>query len=200
MTDTPLQRFLSSMVMDVDKWRDGIGYDMKAIDAASPDERAEIEKVLLARGASDWRDIEALARLKSPKAKDAIAAAAKKDGARLSGALLSHAGDQFDGEESEALLVDALKHADIYGGLTQALLHVPEHRSPAIEKALLDGCLKRDSTTAYSFAAMLLYLRGIIPDPNDDSERPFLLRLVTDDKAERKAAVAELKQRLDQKR
>ena len=61
-------RFERSMAIDYEKWHDGIGYDVDAIDDATPAERERIERLLLARRYADWRDVEALARLRSPAA------------------------------------------------------------------------------------------------------------------------------------
>ncbi|MFO1497686.1 MAG: hypothetical protein U1G07_04715, partial [Verrucomicrobiota bacterium] len=37
--NSPLQRFQNSLTIDYEKWHDGIGYDLEALRAASPEER-----------------------------------------------------------------------------------------------------------------------------------------------------------------
>lgn len=59
------------MAIDYGRWHDGIGYDVDAIDAASPSERRTIEALLLPRHLDDSRDVEALAGLDTPAAKQA---------------------------------------------------------------------------------------------------------------------------------
>src|SRR5262245_55779768 len=66
---TLIERFRQSMRIDYEKWHDGIGYDMSLLEIASPAERKVIEVMLLVRGANDWRDVEALARLNTPAAR-----------------------------------------------------------------------------------------------------------------------------------
>lgn len=50
------QLFLDSMVMDFDKWHDGIGYDLELIEQLEPEERASIEKLLMEnlKHAGNW--------------------------------------------------------------------------------------------------------------------------------------------------
>ncbi len=45
--ESPLRRFEQSMIMDYEKWHDGIGYDLNALREASPSERETIEKILM---------------------------------------------------------------------------------------------------------------------------------------------------------
>lgn len=196
MAQGPLERFLASLAIDAESWRDGAGYDLAAIDEADAAERGKIEAALLARGVSDPRDVEALARLATPKAHAALKAAAKADGARLCGALLCHAADLFSVKERDRLLVSALREAELYDGLGAALDLVPGYRTPEVEAALLDGCLTREPDIAVSFAAMLLFLHGQAEEPFDDAVRPFVLRFATDDAAKREAAHRELQARL----
>ena len=57
------------MVIDYEKWHDGVGYDLDAIREASQDERQAIEILLFNRGTRDWRDVEALAALDTARAR-----------------------------------------------------------------------------------------------------------------------------------
>ena len=66
-----VRQFRDSMQIDYWKWHDGVGYDLGALRQASASERNEIEAILLDRGALDWRDVEALAVLDTPRARDA---------------------------------------------------------------------------------------------------------------------------------
>src|SRR5881394_954929 len=62
-------RFLASMTMDLEKWREGIGYD---VDLLGELEEPELVQVIakLASG-SDWRDVEALAAIAGLESIDA---------------------------------------------------------------------------------------------------------------------------------
>lgn len=50
--------------MSFDRWHDGEGYDLAAIDEMTPEERASLAQLLQNR--SDWRDVRALAYLRPP--------------------------------------------------------------------------------------------------------------------------------------
>ena len=58
---SPLQRFEKSMVIDYEKWHDGVGYDVDALRSASQAERKAIEQMVIHHSPRGWRDIEALA-------------------------------------------------------------------------------------------------------------------------------------------
>ena len=60
------------MQMNFERWRDGVGYDLEISDTATPDELLSIEEMLLSHGTGDWRDVEALAALDSPRAREAL--------------------------------------------------------------------------------------------------------------------------------
>jgi len=66
---SPLQRFERSMVIDYEKWHDGIGYDLDALRLASETERKAIEQMLIGHSQRDWRDIEALAEIDTKTAR-----------------------------------------------------------------------------------------------------------------------------------
>jgi len=74
---TPLQRFKKSMQINYEKWHDGIGYDLEALKLASPEEQNVIEQILINHNPRDWRDIEALAKLNTKRAIEAIKKAIK---------------------------------------------------------------------------------------------------------------------------
>jgi len=63
-----LEKFRRSMAIGYMEWHDGIGYDLDALAALPPEDRQTAEDLLVARRAADWRDIEALDRLGSPRA------------------------------------------------------------------------------------------------------------------------------------
>jgi hypothetical protein len=89
--ENPLARFVRSMVIDHEKWHDGIGYDLEAVEKASPQERKEIEDLLMERKGRDWRDIEALERLDTPRSRAAIREAFASGDSMVRMAVLRHA-------------------------------------------------------------------------------------------------------------
>lgn len=180
------------MVIDYEKWHDGIGYDLDALRASQGGDRRAIETVLVARGARDWRDVEALAVLDSERARGVLRAALKGGNAEIRGAVLRYAPDLGSKDERTAALVSALETADFFGGLSAALDVATDDHPPPVIDALFRGALHRKGDVACHFAAMLMYLHGCTREPFDDDQRPFFLRFNTPDRAARRAVFLEL--------
>jgi hypothetical protein len=89
-------------------------------------------------------------------------------------------------------IVDALKNAEIFGGLSQVLDDVETYHPDEVKEALIDGLIKRGGDVAVLFAAMLFYIYGQADEPFDMEQRPFFLRFNTEDRAEREAVFVEL--------
>ncbi len=109
------RRFLDSTQVSHAGWRDGDGYDLESLAQVEGEERQAAERLLLERMKSrgGWREIEALARLGTPGAKQAIRAAAAADASDCATRL--HAAEQL-AEWGEDIQVDryilSALHAD----------------------------------------------------------------------------------------
>ena len=101
-------RFVASLTIDREAWHDGIGYDLGALRSATPEERARIEELLLGRGVRGWRDVEALAALGTPRAREALRRAATAGDHEVRLAVASHAPDVASDAERTASVVAAL--------------------------------------------------------------------------------------------
>ncbi len=189
---TAVDRFRESMVCTYDRWHDGIGYDLEILKTATPEELVEIEELLLPRATDDWRDVEALAALDSPRARVALRKALKSSNHQVRAAVLTHAPHLVSDAERTATLVAALEGSDTYGGLTQALLQVEEFHPPRIIDALLRGVLTRSEGPPVHFAAMLMFVHGRAKSAFDWDQRPFFLEFNTDDGAKRRALFRDL--------
>jgi len=187
-----VDRFRRSMVMDFEKWHDGIGYDLDAIHAASEAERMAIEDILTAHGVDDWRDVEALALLGTPRATEALRGALKSPDLKVRLAIIDHAPHLAPDDERTASVVTAIEDAAAFGGLSQTLAQVEEFHPPAVIDALFRGALERDGETAVHYAAMLMYLHGKAKSTFDWGQRPFYLRFNTEVRRERAKAFREL--------
>lgn len=195
-SDSLLSRFAASMVMDYEKWREGTGYALDLIGKADTAERAAIESLLLSRPPKDWRDIEALAALDTPRAREALLEASRSSDNALRIAVHGYAPHLLSKKRRIESLVEALRTAVVYEGLTQALLEVQDFHPPEVMEALLRGLTTRDGPTAASFAAMLLYLHGKAEGPLAMDQRDFVLRFNTNDMEERRAAASEFRERI----
>ncbi len=189
-------RFDASMILDYERWKEGIGYDLQAIATASPEERRRIEHKLLSGGVNGWRDVEALAAIGSPRAHGALKAALKTANPEVRMAVLRYAPKLVSKRIRIAAILAALQTADFYGGLSEALDEVTRTHPPEIIDALFRGTLEHKGDVACHFAAMLFYLHGKAAQPFDWAHRPFFLRFNTTDRVEREAAFAELCERV----
>lgn len=189
---SPLARFLSSMVVDYEKWREGIGYDLEALREATPGERATLEGVLIDHAPRGWRDVEALALLTSDAARAALRDALRDVDAEVRAAVMRHAPDLVSGEERLASLLRGIAQATSFHGLDAVLSEAADfHPAPVID-ALFRAALHRSGDVAVHFAALLYFLHGLTDQPFDWDHRPFFLRFKTEDRAEREAVFREL--------
>lgn len=177
-----VERFRESMVMNHERWHDGTGYDISLLGEATPEEFLQIESILLSGGVRDWRDVEALAAIGTPVARERLRETYARGGGRLRLALAVHAAGHFTEEELCGILLPALRESGIHDGLVQALLVVEDFHPAPVMRALLEGARDREGPVAAEFATMLLYLHGKIESLYDFSERPFLLRFHDEDR------------------
>lgn len=187
-----VREFRASMAIDYEKWREGIGYDIDLIRRADAAGRAALAAVLLPRAVSDWRDVEALAALDTDEARGALRHALQSGDAAVRLAVLRYAPALATTEERVAVVIDALRTANFYGGLSQALDEAANFHPPAIVAALLRGALERQGDGPAHFAAMLFYLHGQAKSAFDWDHRPFFLRFNTANRAERETVFREL--------
>ena len=185
-----LSRFLASMVVDYEKWHDGIGYDLSLIDKMTRDELQNATKVLLGRQPPTWRDLEALKHINTDETLQALNAALRHPSMEVRVAAARYAESSDD--EREAALASVLEQADIYGGLTQALEQIERFHPPRIISALLRCALTREGEVAVHCAAMLFFIHGKASSSFDWDHRPFFLRFHTANMSERTIVFKEL--------
>jgi len=188
----PVRRFLDSMIIDYEKWHDGIGYDLDALGAMSDSQRRSVESTLIHHEPRDWRDIEALARIDSPAARAAVEAALKSSDPKVRQEAMRHTADKADSNDREKLIIRSLRHDDLFGGLSDTIDEVADFHPPGVVDALVRGALQRDGEAAVHFAALLMFLHGKAAESFDWNHRPFFLRFNTADRAEREIVFREL--------
>jgi hypothetical protein len=156
----------------------------------------EIEEMVAARGAADWRDVEALAALKTPRAKRLLKRAMETGDAGIRGAILRYAPELVGEDDKTTFLLEALRTAEFYGGLAQALDEVATDHPPVIIDELFRGALDRPGDVAVHFAAMLMFIHGQAKEPFDWEQRPFFLLFHSEVRTEREAVFRELCEKL----
>jgi len=195
-------RFKSSMILDYGKWRDGEPYDIPALAEVTEEERNLLTDEILERGGSlDWRDVEALEALGTPKALKRIARTAKKqhDGGGAEALTAEIARDGWS-HAAEKRLIEMLEHMQSMTSASDRLYTLcEEHQTPAVMKQLMRNArTQSDETMRYSAGAFLLYISGHAEDwyGLDGADRPHLLDLNSDDYKTYKAAVAWLEDKV----
>ena len=179
MPSEAYQLFLDSMIMNFDRWHDGIGYDLEALKRLGSEEQASIEERLIKNleQAGDWRDVEALAALGTTSAHSAVNKARFHNDTKVRNYALRICLNTQDSKdmtkkdiaELEEQVIQAVKHGNF-----QIAEYMP---TKAVKKALLHSILsvEYNSEIRVSAVAFLLYLCGQAPEPFDWSQRPFFL-------------------------
>jgi hypothetical protein len=185
-------RFIASMKIDYMKWHDGEPYDLEALDAVSPEEQAELEALLIQRKDNDWRDVEALAKIKTPTAlhalKECMTGPSRE--IRIRAAELLHQMGELD--SLDTVIVEGLRFGELGEGLAQAERLAASHPSEAVKDTLLHGVLCTSDGRAVRFAGILLFLHGKASKPFDGSQQSILSRFTKTDRRERRQAFDEL--------
>jgi hypothetical protein len=187
-----VQQFEESMAITYEKWHDGIGYDVDLLARATPADLKAIERVLTSRGVNDWRDVEVLAQLKTEPARKALMRAMTRGKPEIRAAVLRHAPELVAEKDKTAFLIEGLRTAQFYGGLSEVLDQVAAFHPPEIVAELFRGTLERKGEVAIHFAAMLMFIHGKAKEPFDWEHRPFFLRFATSTRAEREAVFRDL--------
>lgn len=187
--------FRRSMEIDYAKWHDGVGYDLDALRRVPAADHGALYPLLTPPG--DWRDVEALAALRTPRADDALREAARSSTSNeVRVAVIRTASHLVD----DALRIDVLRAAidtaTLSDGLIGALDQVADFHPPPLIDALLRALRARESELAYHFAETLARAFGADTSHAEANLRPVFLRFSTPDLSARERALRELGERL----
>lgn len=194
-------RFKQSMILDYDKWKEGTPYEIAALSEITDEERTLLTDEICERSSLDWRDVEALRALATPKAIQRVGKAAERqtDGAGIE-AFMDEIAHEGWTAEIETRFIEKLERAASMTGALDRLYEIAEaHPTPAVRTQLLRNArISSDDTVRYSMGAFLLYLAGHVDSHYvfDTDHRPHLLNLNSDDYKTYKAAVAWLEDKI----
>lgn len=194
-------RFRESMIIDYSAWKEGTPYDIAALSEITTEERDLLTDELCAKSALDWRDVEALRALATPKAIQRIGLAAEKqtDGAGIEACMDDIAAQGWT-PEIETRFIEKLERAMSFTGALDRLNEIAEsHPTPAVITQLMRNArIASDPTVRYSTGGFLLELTGHVDTRYtfDPDIRPHLLDLNSDDYKTYKAAIAWLEQKV----
>jgi hypothetical protein len=193
-------RFKASMMLDYDAWKEGEPYDIAALAEVTPDERDQLTEVIAAKGKLDWRDVEALRALDTPRARARIKTAARL---QTDGGGAEALGDEVAAgwsPSTEKRFLAKLGKAQLMDSSLDRLLEIAEaHPTDAVRKRLWKLATTGDRDTRYTYGAFLLYLNGHAGDWYgwNTKHRPHLLDITHEEGAKQIAAIAWLKDKVD---
>jgi hypothetical protein len=185
------------MNIDFEKWHDGIGYDLEALAEANNEEREEIERILVTKDTRDWRDIEALAIINTPKARSTIIQALLGNNNEVNMAVLRFAPELISNQVKTRVLVKALKSASFFDGFSHTLNIVGEYHPEEVVRELFHGLIYREGGIAVHFAAILFYIYGKAETIFDEEHRDFFLKFNTSILSDRKLVIKELCEKIN---
>ena len=183
------QRFIESMVIDFDKWHDGTGYDLEAIDQMSTEERDRVVTQFLEAGVHDWRELEALERIGTDASHALIFLAREDTDPHLR--LAAHTYGPEPGDEAREKAIVALLESgpEPY---SRAMDLAVQYATPAVQEALVKCVRDKTGGIAYHAASALCAIGQQSDSQYDDTHRPLFLRLAEPDCEDRRLAVQEL--------
>ena len=177
---TLVDQFRVSMVINYEKWHDGIGYDLNLLARMETGERRILEAELIQRlrRGGDWRDLEALAAIDTPASRAAIDAARFLSDPEVRAYAIEQAleAKELPAELIESNVIRVIEQAASMSTLTRALSLAESCPTTAVRRAILDRARTGDSTTRVHMAGLLFYLCGKSEEPFDWNHRPFFLR------------------------
>lgn len=192
------EKFLKSMKLDYDDWRDGNGYDLEALEDITDSERAAAVKLLAERLESDpdWREVEALGAIATPAARKAIRSAVEHADLETRMRAAEQLIELGETADLEGTIIEALRNTAMENGFSQAIDMDEEHPTPRIRETLLDLALNGTEEQRIHSAALALYLGGKAEEAFDWNHRPFFLSFGDEDRSKQIEAYQELCRRL----
>lgn len=166
-----MTRFIKSMKIGYIEWHDGIGYDLEALKDFSPSELDYIEALLLSRKNEDWRDVEALAALRTPAAIQALKDCLESPNLDCRLFAVRFLKEMNILDRVDQVLVATLPLTKIGEGFSLALALARDYPSEAVKDIVLWCCLNGNESIRVLCAAMVLYLYGITADYYDTSNK-----------------------------
>jgi hypothetical protein len=194
MASNALDKFKQSMHIGYEQWHEGIGYDMEALAALSPEELRLAEELVVARQLADWRDIEALDQIGSERALAELVRALDLPNLDVSieAARRLKVRGLLREVEIEQIVVKALDHTSILNGMTKVLRFAEEHPTAAVRKKLLYCALHGNDDLRVHAAALVHFLYGASASSFDWAHRPLYLKFGAKAGSVRRAAYREL--------
>jgi len=190
-----VQRFIRSLELNLEQWREGVGFDLSALQGLSNPEAAVILDLLndrLETSAAGWREVEALAALDIPPARMALGRLSSHWSAevRLRAARLQDEKAPTGATERE--IVRLLDDPDTDIGAAALMDPAEEYSTPVVRAALLRCAVDGAPHLRVHAAALALFFGGGAAEPFDWNHRPLFLEFGEESRAVRAAAMEKL--------
>lgn len=185
------EKFLQSMKIGYTEWHDGTGYDLKALRELSGEEVKRVETLLVSRKDQDWRDVQALAALNTPRAVEALKECLRSKNIDVRLFAVRYLKEMNVIDRVEEIVVNTLPSTKIGQGLTYALALARDYPTEPIKQKLLWCCVHGNDDIRIHCAAMALFLYGRAASEFDNNQR-IIFRFGIKDKAKRIEAFSEL--------
>lgn len=187
-------------MIDYYAWKDGTAYDIAALADVTDEERALLTEEIGEKGTLDWRDVEALRALATPKAlkRLGVAAAKQMDGGGAE-AFLDEIARGWSPELEERFIEKLERVQSMTEALDRLYDIAKAHPTPAVMAQLLRNArIHSDPVVRHSMGAFLLELTGHTETRYvfDEPIRSHLLNLNSADYKDYKAAVAWLEDKV----
>ena len=165
-------KFLASLSIGMDEWRDGIGYNIEALGTMKPEERSMIRQWLRSRlmdgnHSIDWRELEAAAALDDTELLRRLAKHEEQDVRLRVQRLLGN------DAETERELCRVLRETDDLGEISRAQMLVTNFPSEKVREALIHRLRKNDEF----FVPVAMTMLDTFTKLDSWEERPFLFRV-----------------------
>lgn len=167
-----LARFESSMIIDYEKWHDGIGYDLEALERLTPAEKREVADLMrrrLSSSGADWRDAETAVALGDASL---IQLARQHREASVREVVATE-------DERRDDVIEILRRGTDDSDTLRAIDDIPMEPDAEMRETLLWCCRHSPGVVAYHAAGALMQIYAGVEDPWDI--RPFLLEFTEED-------------------
>ena len=151
-----MEKFLKSMQIGFIEWHDGIGYDLDALKELDAQELKQVESLLISRKDGDWRDVEALAALKTPRAIEALKDCLQSRNLDARLFAVRYLKEMGVVDRVEEIVVDTWPATKIGKGMTFALSLAKEYPTERVKRKLLWCALHGNDDIRIHCAAMAL--------------------------------------------
>lgn len=157
---TALEQFFTSMNIGFYEWHEGIGYNIDALKELSSDEIKTVEKLLISRKDEDWRDVEALAALRTEATIQALKDCLDSPNLDCRLFAVRYLKEMGIEDHVEDVVIRTLPETRVGEGMTYALNLARDYPTDRVRNTVLRCALHGNDSIRVHCAALALLLHG----------------------------------------